>query len=157
MGILFKDKSKVILSIIGITFFYIDPRDCCTRYTIYEFPPELQKKKQCLDYFIKSIKETHIWKRNQFIKNCELKEPLTFLKHLKVKGVAKMFLLNNHLIQFIFDDKSEVHILKNTRQIIFISEKRERTVYDSLARVMDLQDGQDIKKRILYIQKKFKI
>lgn len=157
MGILFKDKSKIILSIIGITFFYIDPKNCRTRYTIYEFPPELKKKKQCLDYFIKSIKETHIWKRNQFIKNCELKEPLTFLKYMKLGGVAKMFVLNNQLIQFIFDDKSEVHIHKGTKQIIFISEKREREIYDSLVRVLSLDENKEIKKRIVYIQKKFKI
>lgn len=157
MGILFKDKSKIILSIIGITFFYIDPRDCRTRYTIYEFPAELKKKKQCLDYFIKSIKETHIWRRNQFIKNCELKEPLTFVKYMKMGGVAKMFVLNNQLIQFIFEDKSEVHIHKGTKQIIFISEKRERVVYDSLVRVLGLDENEEIKKRIVYIQKKFKI
>ena len=76
---------------------------------------------------------------------------------MKIKGVAKMFVLNNQLIQFIFEDKSEVHIHKGTKQIIFISAKRDRIIYDSLSRVMDLDNKEEIKKRIIYIQKKFKI
>ena len=157
VGILFNDKSKIILSIIGITFFYIDKTGTSTRYTIYEFPETLTKKKTCLDYFIKSIKETKIWKRNQFIQNCELKEPLTFLKSRRFSGVAKMFVLNNSLAQFVFDDQTEVHIYQNTKQIIFIDAKRKRTVFESLKEVQDLDETSAPKKRLAYIKNKFRL
>lgn len=157
IGILFNDKSKIILSIIGITFFYIDRQDQSTRYTIYEYPEELKKKKQCLDYFIKSIKETRIFKKNQFMQNCELKEPLTFLRHKKFAGVTKMFVLNNKLVQFIFEDKSEIHIYRPSKHIIFINTKRERVVYESLNVILELTAQSEAKKRIEYIQNKFKI
>lgn len=157
IGILFNDSSKIILSIIGITFFYIDSGDQTTTYTIYEFPDELKKKKSCMDYLIKTIKETAIFKRSQFMKNCELKEPLAYINYYKIAGVCKMFLLNNDIVQFIFDDKSEIHINKNTKKILYFNSKREKSLFDSMNDILASDKNVEAKKRFEYIQNKFKV
>lgn len=142
---------------MGINFFYIDSSNQTTTYTIYEFPEELKKKKSCMDYLIKTIKETAIFKRSQFMKNCELKEPLTFVKFFKIAGVCKMFVLNNEIIQFIFDDKSEIHINKKTKKIIFFNNKREKFFFESVKNILDSEKSLEAKKRFEYIQLKFKV
>ena len=157
IGLYFKDKTSILLSIIGITFFYIDRNGLQTQYTIYDFPKELTKKKICLDYFLASIKKTKIWVAKEIIENCELSHPLAYVKSIKIQSVVTMFVFNGSLIQFIFHDKSEMHINKETKQVVFFSCSRKKQSFKTLNDVLKLNSENEVKKRILYIKRKFQI
>jgi hypothetical protein len=155
VGVLFKDQTSILLSIIGITFFYVDRNRGQTQYTIYDFPEDLRKKKQYLDYFLDSLKQTKIWKVKGLLQDCELQDPPVFLKKARLESVVSMFVFSDSLVQFVFRDKSELHIHRGRKQIVFFSETREKSVFRSLGEVLKQGEDHEVKKRILYIQRKF--
>jgi len=58
IGILFNDKSKIILSNFGITFHYIGYKESShSTYTLFNHPKELSKKVSILNYFVETLKK----------------------------------------------------------------------------------------------------
>lgn len=155
VGIAFRDGTSVLLTVLGVTFFYADAQGQQSQYTIYDFPPELAKKKAYLDHFLFSIKQAKIWKRREFFEQCELKQPLVFVKKAQIEGVVCKFVLSNSLMQFIFHDKSELHIVRELKRIVFCSSKRKKRRFDSVNEILHLGSTDDIKKKLLYLKRKF--
>lgn len=59
IGILFNDKSKIVLSNFGITFHYFNSKSkSYNTFNILNYPKELDKKRKILDHLIKHLKTT---------------------------------------------------------------------------------------------------
>ena len=130
LGILFIDRTKIVLSNFGITFHYFsteDGRSCVEMHNIINYPPGLEKKVKILEFFIAHLKS------KGHPQNFETpSEEIVYLKNYKISKSGVLFYLSNGVYQTIFEDGTEVHInkLEETKRLVFIDKNRQRSFSD---------------------------
>lgn len=128
IGIYYNDRSKIVLSNFGITFHHISPkRNEIETYNILSYPKELEKKVKILDYFIKYLKSNE-----QLFKITEnMPDNFEYIKNYKITKYAVLFMLSNGIYQMIFQDGTEIHIIReeNDKKVIYIDQSRNRTTF----------------------------
>ena len=146
IGIYYNDRSKIVLSNFGITFHYISVKKTeYETYNILSYPKELDKKVKILDYFIKYLKSNE-----QLFKITEnMPDNFEFVKNYKITKYAVLFLLSNGVYQMIFQDSTEIHIIRedNEKKIIFIDQNRNRNTFSN-SNITD----QNVLKRLEHVQ-----
>lgn len=153
--IFFNDTSKIVLSNFGITFHYIGEKESgdssVPTYNVLKYPKELEKKVKLLDYFIKFLKQnSHLVKVNE-----RMPDNFVHIINFKITKYAVMFALSNNVNQTIFQDGSEVHILKDKskkKRVVFIDSSRNRTILEP-----GLVPEEHIKRRLEHINECLKM
>ena len=131
--IFFNDKSKIVLSNFGISFHYIvdkfNQQNSIETFNILKYPKELEKKVRLLDYFIKFLRQnSHLVKINE-----KMPDNFVHITNFRITKYAALFLLSNKVYQTIFQDGTEVHIMRDFRKkkkVIYIDVNRTRTILE---------------------------
>jgi polo-like kinase 1 len=128
-GVFFNDSTKIILGQNGEEFCYF-VKDNYNYYHINNYPKDnkdLNKKVILLNYFKKYFEEQNKNKKNN-IKKSENKPYIYVKKWMRTKS-AIIFRLNNKIIQFIFNDKTEIILVYPEDSVYFINHKGEKLKY----------------------------
>lgn len=150
IGICYNDKTKIVLSNFGITFNYFSSKgqDYQT-YSIVEYPENLDKKVKILDYFIKYLKSNEqLFKINE-----NMSDSFEYVVNYKITKYAVLFILSNGVYQMLFQDGSEIHIIRKNegKKVIYIDIKREKVVFDGKQ-----IDDPNVIKRLEHVQESIK-
>ena len=153
-GVFFNDSTKIICQ-NGEEFCYFVGGNC-NCYHINNYPKDnkdLNKKVILLNYFKKYFEEQNKNKKNN-IKKSENKPYIYVKKWMRTKS-AIIFRLNNKIIQFIFNDKTEIIFVSSEKSVYFINHKGEKLKY-FLKTALDSSNEQMVK-RLIYAKNILKI
>ena len=140
-------KGKIGLSFIS-NFDYIEKKGSDKQYvvsshTLTNYPKELQKKIVLLQHFRNYLKD----KSKVDSKSKQKDQPVYIKKWIRTKH-AIMFRLSNKLVQVIFEDKTEIILSSELKEVVYVNKKEEKEVY-SLATALDA-DNRGMTKRLKY-------
>ena len=126
-------------------------------HSLIDYPIELKKKvlliqhfKNYLDGNEKKIgeRETKLEKVDDKIVQSENKIPLIYVKKWMRTRHAIMFRLSNKVVQVAFQDRTEVILNSETREVTYLNKKGERKTYP-LASALETSDP-EMSKRLKY-------
>lgn len=108
IGILFKDSTTFLLSLLGTRFTYVEKsNEPPVNFSLDDFPKELKKKVELLKYFQSCFGENTALTedvKNEGVTN--LREPL-FVRKWKRTSSSVIFRFNNDLVQVNYDNGIE--------------------------------------------------
>lgn len=144
LGILFNDKSKILANSDSSKLLYFSStqaKEGGLVCSISDFPKELYKKVMLIQVFRKML---------QAEKSQELEG---IHQGVHVKGLIKtphgvVFRMSNKLIQFFFNDKSELIFLHDSKTIVYVDKKSHCQVM-SISKAVEF-GGKDLIKRLKY-------
>lgn len=118
---------------------YADKQEIVSSYTVHEYPKELHKKVTLLQHFKnylegkpKKIEDSARTKAET--KDCseatsdKLTTPAIYVKKWMRTRHAIMFRLSNKVVQVNFQDHTEVILNSETREVIYVNKKGERSI-----------------------------
>lgn len=161
LGVFFIDKTKIILNKKSnkLNYIYIkEENEKYDEYDINNYPNEIENKVDALNYFnyyfenndniylnLNLKKESEENKDN----NNELIYVIYVKKWMRTRH-AVIFCLNSGLIQYIFNDNSEIQICDLTKTLTYINRRRERFTY--LLSIVETIPNKEIKIKFKYIK-----
>ncbi len=112
-----------------------DKQDVLTSYTLTEYPKELQKKVTLLQHFrsylegeSKGKPESAASHATESKSAAKLQQTVYVKKWMRTRH-AIMFRLSNKLVQVTFEDKTEIVLSSETREVTYVNKKGERETY----------------------------
>lgn len=154
-GVFFNDTTQIVLHTneryalrSRSNFDYIerrksDNRDVITSHTVAEYPKELQKKVTLLQHF-----RSYLDCGSKEKPKTSNKAQVVYIKKWMRTKHAIMFRLSNKLIQVIFEDKTEVILCSESKEMTYLNKRGEREVYP-LATALD-SENREMTKRLKY-------
>ena len=147
-GVFFNDSSKIVLHPneqyrIALThnsnFDYIEKRpsdkqDVLSSYSLTDYPKDLQKKVTLLQHFRSYLDGDSKGKNDPSSASSDSKssakvQPTVYVKKWMRTRHAIMFRLSNKLVQVTFEDKTEIVLSSETREVTYVNKKGERETY----------------------------
>ena len=144
-GVLFIDRSKIILDPETKIFFYIDKKNTDMKETIVkhkidDYPKELEKKVVLLKHFKMYLEEDNNkinvkdekaqQNENQINEEKEIDvKPFTYVKNWTMTTRAVMFRLSNKVVHLCFKDHTEVILTSESNIVTYVNRKQERSTY----------------------------
>ena len=136
-GVYFNDSTKIILNPISNVFYYKekniskDTKSNIECYNMKIYPDSLKKKVILLNDFKNYlIKENENFvKTNKINESDNKNEPFTFVKIWIGTERGNLFQLTNKIIQFVFNDKTEIILTAKTKLCIYTDKNKVKTIY----------------------------
>lgn len=130
----------------GRSFDYVERRGRDKQYTLSShtlanYPKELQKKVALLQHFRNCLNSQA---KNSATRN----DHVVYVKKWIRTKHAIMFRLSNKLVQVVFEDKTEIVLSSESKEVVYLNKKGEKEVY-SLATALDA-DNREMTKRLKY-------
>ena len=152
-GVYFNDSSNVVMGQNSSKVYYIEKKseekkneiEC---YTLEDYPKEIEKKIKLFQYFQNYLNQ----KQNQNAQNEEIDENnLVYLRFWVKKSKCLMFILSTKIMQFNFNDKTELVINKKRKLVIYFDKNCEKKVYPLNSALES--SNLDMTKRLRYAMK----
>lgn len=153
IGIYFNDNTKIIIGAKSKMFQYFFKQnssnlEACANYSIDQFPIELNKKVILLQHFHKNLL------LNEQYKDRPDNMSMVFIKKWIATEHAQIFRLSNNIVQVNFNDKSELIMCNEGKNVIFIDKFKEKTAH-SLINIMK-SGNTDLTRRLKYTKEVLK-
>ena len=171
-GVVFNDKSKIVLNPSTNYLFYIEGKkvnnqEILLSYNINDYPNSLKEKVSSLQYFRKYLEEDNSSNINKIKKNKKEKKDKKFMmkKENKIKLDEKkmiyidtwfktedafLFRFSNKMLQAYFMDKTEMILSFEKKIVIYVNEMGENSAYSLENNLED--SNQEITKKLKYIK-----
>jgi len=154
-GVFFNDSTKIILEPKGHHFDYIerkgaDKQDVIVGYTLTDYPKDLHKKVTLLQHF-RSYLESDSKSKTQTLEEESVQKSNSnaiYVKKWMRTRHAIMFRLSNRIVQVSFQDKTEIILSSESREVTYVNKKGERLSYP-LTAALD-SANEEMKKRLKY-------
>ncbi len=120
-----------------------------TTHTLTDYPKELQKKVTLLQHFRSYLESENKGRPDAPDDNVARKpQPPVYVKKWIKTRHAIMFRLSNKVVQVIFQDHSEILLSSETREVVYVSKKGERSTYPLTSALESA--NQEMAKRLKY-------
>ena len=144
-GVHFNDFTKIVADQNGSTFQYLSKSDKgaedeLIEYDTTNYPSDMQKKFTLLMHFRKHLTLEE--------KVDDVETPLTHVKKWLTTSHAMIFRLSNKIVQVYFQDKSELMLCSDTKQVVYVNKHGEIVVHP-LATAME-SNNKELTKRLKY-------
>ena len=134
-GVYFNDSTKIVLDSNGVNFDYIGKKgsnrqDIINSYTLSDYPKDLTKKVTLLQHF-RNYLESENKQSNPVNDDSSKKSPSNYVyvkKWMRTRH-AILFRLSNKIVQVSFQDKTEIILSSETREVTYVNKKGERLTY----------------------------
>jgi len=117
-----------------------------TTHTLDKFPKELQKKVTLLQHF-RSYLETECPNLKKDASTKKMENPVYLKKWMRTKH-AVMFRLSNKIVQVDFQDKTEIILSSENKEVTYVNKKGDRLTYP-LTSALESSDS-EMAKRLKY-------
>eukprot|EP00826_Nyctotherus_ovalis_P010366 TRINITY_DN12740_c0_g1_i1.p1 TRINITY_DN12740_c0_g1~~TRINITY_DN12740_c0_g1_i1.p1 ORF type:complete len:421 (+),score=118.53 TRINITY_DN12740_c0_g1_i1:740-2002(+) len=145
-GVFFNDSTKIVLDSDGEHFSYVEKRssdkqDMVRDYTLSEYPIEQKKKVLLLQHFKGYLdgnskktagdegKEEFKVEARKMLEEVEDRAPLIYVKKWMRTKHAILFRLSNKVVQVTFQDRTEIVLSSETREVTYANKKGERSTH----------------------------
>lgn len=138
-GVFFNDCTKIILNPKKEIFQYIERRssdrtDIMTAYKLSAYPKSLHKKVTLLQHFRSYLEgvrtqSTSFTDGAKALPNPSKDETQVYLKKWMKTRHAIMFRLSNKIVQVDFQDKTQIILSSESKQVTYVNKKAERSNY----------------------------
>ena len=105
-----------------------DKQDVLTSYTLANYPKELQKKVTLLQHF-QSYLEGDVKGKPEEEPAKAKPKLLVYVKKWMRTRHAIMFRLSNKVVQVNFEDKTEIILSSESKEVTYVNKKGERATY----------------------------
>ena len=160
-GVYFNDGTKIILNPNINKFYYIEKNleakkeKVSDLYNLDNYPENLKKKVTLLSHF-KNYLENQTKKDNKnsnslkenIIKKDDNNIPFIHVKKWMVYKYGILFRLTNKIVQFCFNDNTELVLSSENKLVIYSNKNREKSIY-SLNTALN-SDNEKMVKRLKY-------
>ena len=153
-GVYFNDSTKIIFDCNGTSFDYIgkkgpNKQDIINTYTLTDYPKEIQKKVTLLQHFRNYLesdnKQSGVPSEDPSKIN---KSDYVYVKKWMRTRHAILFRLSNKIVQVCFQDKTEIILSSETKEVTYVNKKSERLTFPLITALES--NNAEMSKRLKY-------
>jgi len=160
-GVHFNDATKIILNPNTNMFYYIEKeivdnkKEILNTYNLNNYPNVLKKKVILLEHFknylLNENKNENIIKTKKINENNNENEPFTYVRKWLRTRHSFVFRLSNKVIQFIFNDKTEIILNSGEKLVVYVDKNNSRSIFP-LSSALE-NSNKEMVKRLDYAKK----
>eukprot|EP00826_Nyctotherus_ovalis_P020229 TRINITY_DN1633_c0_g2_i3.p1 TRINITY_DN1633_c0_g2~~TRINITY_DN1633_c0_g2_i3.p1 ORF type:complete len:511 (+),score=164.90 TRINITY_DN1633_c0_g2_i3:498-2030(+) len=135
-GVFFNDSTKIVLDVNAHKFHYIEKRhsdrqDIMVTHNLIDYPRELHKKVTLLQHFKNYLEnDARGGTGEEAPKQPKNKdEPPVYVKKWTRTRHAIMFRLSNKIVQVCFEDRTEIILDSESREVTYLNKKGGKATY----------------------------